>query len=129
MLALLLPLAFVIYPLRKSQVDHVPCSTRCWRWLPGITTYFAIKGNEILMIGWGVRRPPACQIPGLRAVGAGPGSLSARAGGNAIFAICLLISIYPIFSSRARLSVWREHQCRGDRRLSHVWHREHAGFP
>ena len=101
MLALLLPLSFVLYPLTRSAREHLP-------WYDAllalaallIPAYFAYRGNAILNQGWEYTAPThalvlafvlwAIVLEALR-----------RAGGNAIFAICLVVSVYPIFSNLA----------------------------
>jgi TRAP transporter 4TM/12TM fusion protein len=101
MLALLLPLSFVLYPLTRSARAHLP-------WYDAvlalaallIPAYFAYRGNAILNQGWEYTAPThalvlafvlwAIVLEALR-----------RAGGNAIFAICLVVSVYPIFSNLA----------------------------
>jgi TRAP transporter 4TM/12TM fusion protein len=101
MLALLLPLAFIIYPLTKNAQAHVPwydvllaVAAFC------ICAYFAFKGNEILDIGWEYDAPEHANWMAF-ALWALVLEATRRAGGNAIFIICLVVSIYPIFSSLA----------------------------
>ena len=101
MLALLLPLSFVLYPLTRAARDHLP-------WYDAILAlaaflipaFFAYKGDAILNQGWEYTAPNyamalafvlwAIVLEALR-----------RAGGNAIFAICLVVSVYPIFTDVA----------------------------
>jgi len=101
MLALLIPLAFIIYPLTKSSIDHVPW----YDILLAVATllicsYFAIKGNEILEIGWEYDAPEHANWLAF-VLWALVLEATRRAGGNAIFVICLTVSVYPIFSSFA----------------------------
>jgi len=101
MLALLLPLAFLMYPLTKSAANSVP-------WYDvllaaaafGIPAYFAYSGDLILDDGWEYDAPPMA-VYLCYALWAIVLEASRRAGGNAIFAICLIISLYPAFSNLA----------------------------
>jgi TRAP transporter 4TM/12TM fusion protein len=101
MLALLLPLVFLLYPIGKADRDRVPVLD----WLIaaaafGIPAYFVFQSDPILNQGWEYNAPLEAKImafvmwaivlEGLR-----------RAGGTAIFAICLLVSIYPIIAGYA----------------------------
>ena len=101
MLAMLLPLAFVIYPLTKGQKTRVPW----FDWLLalatfGIAGYFALKGNAILEIGWEYEAPQHAKILAFM-LWALVLEATRRAGGNAIFVICFFISLYPIFGAYA----------------------------
>ena len=101
MLALLIPLAFIIYPLTLSTLNHVPW----YDIILAVTTfvicaYFAFKGNEILDIGWEYDAPQHANWMAF-VLWALVLEATRRAGGNAIFVICLGMSIYPVFSSYA----------------------------
>jgi len=98
MLTLLLPLSFVLYPLTRKSRGYLP-------WYDAILAlaaflipaYFALKGDAILNQGWEYTAPMHAKalafvlwvvvLEALR-----------RCGGNAIFVICLLVSVYPIFA-------------------------------
>lgn len=101
MLAMLIPLVFLLFPLSERSRHHLP-------WYDALLTliafliplYFAFKGDEILKKGWEYTAPMyaialafvfwAVILEALR-----------RAGGTAIFVICLVLSVYPIFSHLA----------------------------
>ena len=101
MLGLLLPLAFLVYPATKSAIAHVP-----WYDIVlaaasfGIPAWFVFMGNEILDGGWEYTAPQEavilCYIFWALILEAGR-----RAGGMAIFLICLVISLYPVFMNVA----------------------------
>ncbi len=100
-LALLLPLAFIIYPLRKAQVKQVPWYDALLALITFlITGYFALKGNEILEIGWEYDAPVHARYLAF-ILWALVLEACRRAGGNAIFVICMITSIYPIFGAYA----------------------------
>jgi TRAP transporter 4TM/12TM fusion protein len=101
MLALLLPLAFIIYPLTAGSRERVPW----YDWLLAVAAlaicaYFAYRGNDILDVGWEYDAPPHAKMLAF-ALWALVLEATRRAGGNAIFVICLLVSVYPIFASYA----------------------------
>ena len=101
MLALLLPLSFLLYPLNQAQRWYIP-----WYDLVLalaaliIPAYFCIQGNAILDEAWEYDAPPHA-IWLAFTLWALVLEATRRAGGNAIFIICLLVSIYPIFSHLA----------------------------
>ncbi|MGI9525347.1 MAG: TRAP transporter permease [Hyphomicrobiaceae bacterium] len=66
----------------------------------GVSGYFALKGNAILEVGWEYDSPPHAKYLALLLWGL---ILEAtrRAGGTAIFIICLAVSIYPMISNFA----------------------------
>ena len=96
MLALLLPLSFILYPLTRSARSHLP-------WYDAILAaaaflipaYFAYKGDAILNEGWEYTAPLHAKVLAFVLWAVVLEALR-RAGGNAIFVICLLVSIYPI---------------------------------
>lgn len=101
LLALLLPLAFIIYPLTRSAANHVPWYDLLLAVITlAICGYFAFKGNEILDVGWEYDAPVHANYMAF-VLWALVLEATRRAGGNAIFIICLLVSIYPMFSSYA----------------------------
>jgi len=101
MLALLLPLSFVLYPLTRAARDHLP-------WYDAILAlaaflipaFFAYKGDAILNQGWEYTAPTYAMVLAF-ALWVIVLEALRRAGGNAIFAICLVVSVYPIFSNIA----------------------------
>jgi TRAP transporter 4TM/12TM fusion protein len=98
MLGLLLPVVFLMYPAHSGARDHTP-----WYDLVLVVAalvipfYFVYRGDALLNEGWEYNAPPhgkvlayimwAIVLEALR-----------RAGGTAIFAICLVVSLYPIFA-------------------------------
>lgn len=101
LLALLLPLAFIIYPLKAAHVSRVPWYDVTLALIAlGITAYFSIRGNDILMIGWEYDAPQHAKYLAF-ALWALVLEATRRAGGRAVFIVCAVVSIYPIFSSFA----------------------------
>lgn len=101
MLAMLLPLAYIIYPLFKSQATDVPWHDLLLAIVAfAIPAYFAFRGNAILEIGWEYDAPQHAKYLAF-VLWALVLEATRRAGGNAIFAICLLVSVYPMMSEHA----------------------------
>ncbi len=101
MLAVLLPLAYIIYPLFKSQTDHVPWHDQLLALLAfAVPAYFAYRGNDILEVGWEYDAPQHAKYLAF-VLWALVLEATRRAGGNAIFVICLLVSVYPMVSEYA----------------------------
>ncbi|MEZ5910295.1 MAG: TRAP transporter fused permease subunit [Hyphomicrobiaceae bacterium] len=97
MLALLLPLAFLLYPLTKAGKARIPI----YDWALAIVAfavpaYFAMKGNAILNEGWEYTAPIHAKVMAFLTWALVLEALR-RAGGTAIFVICLVVSLYPIF--------------------------------
>ncbi|HEY5637929.1 MAG TPA: TRAP transporter fused permease subunit [Burkholderiales bacterium] len=101
MLAMLVPLVFLLFPLGRASQHHLPWYDALLAALSfGIAMYFTFKGNAILTQGWEYTAPTHALalafvfwviiLEALR-----------RAGGTAIFVICLLLSVYPVFSHLA----------------------------
>jgi len=101
MLAMLIPLVFLLFPLTDRSRHHLPWYDTLLALIAFlIPLYFAFKGNEILKKGWEYTAPThaialafvfwAVILEALR-----------RAGGTAIFVICLGLSVYPIVSNLA----------------------------
>lgn len=65
-----------------------------------VAGYFALKGNEILDIGWEYDAPDYAKYLAL-ILWAVILEAARRAGGNAIFYVCLLMSVYPMMSNFA----------------------------
>lgn len=101
MLALLIPLVFLLFPLGKGSRQHLPWYDAVLAAMAfAIPAYFAFKGNAILNQGWEYTAPLhakalafvywALILEALR-----------RAGGTAIFVICSVVSVYPVTSHLA----------------------------
>lgn len=100
MLGLLLPLVFLLYQPWPGvgPIDRVPWYDMILAAIPFcISIYFVAHGNEILLDGWEYLPP---QIPAIMAFVMWGIVLEAarRAGGLPIFFICLLLSVYPVYS-------------------------------
>jgi TRAP transporter 4TM/12TM fusion protein len=101
MLALLLPLPFLLYPFSAAGRERMP-------WYDGllallalvIPSYFCIQGNAILDDGWEYDAPRHALWLAF-VLWAIVLEATRRAGGNAIFVICLLVSVYPVFAHLA----------------------------
>jgi len=65
-----------------------------------VATFFAIKGNQILMVGWEYDAPNYAKYLAL-ILWALILEATRRAGGTAIYYVCLLMSIYPMLSNYA----------------------------
>lgn len=101
MLALLLPLAYIIYPLFKSQADYIPWHDQLLALVAFLVpAYFAFRGNDILEVGWEYDAPQHAKYLAF-VLWAIVLEATRRAGGNAIFAICLVVSVYPMVSEFA----------------------------
>lgn len=101
MLAMLVPLVFLLFPLGSASQHRLPWYDALLAAISfAIAMYFTVKGNAILTQGWEYTAPThalalafvfwAIILEALR-----------RAGGTAIFVICLLLSVYPVFSHLA----------------------------
>jgi TRAP transporter 4TM/12TM fusion protein len=101
MLGLLIPLVFLIYPMHAAAKSHTPwydialALVACF-----IPFYFAYKGDQMLNEGWEYNAPIEAKIMAFLMWAIILEALR-RAGGSAIFWICLVISLYPIFSEYA----------------------------
>ena len=101
MLGLLIPLVFLLFPMYPGARDRV-------RWYDALLAlvaclipfYFAYKGDQMLNEGWEYNAPLQAKIMAFMMWAIILEALR-RAGGTAIFAICLVISVYPIFSEYA----------------------------
>ena len=97
-LAVLLPLPFLLYPLTQGQRDYIPWYDLLLAVIAfAIPAYFCWQGNAILDDGWEYDAPQhaiwLAFVFWLIVL-----EVTRRAGGNAIFIICLVVSIYPMFS-------------------------------
>jgi len=98
MLGLLLPIVFIIYPMTSAGRDRTPFYDVIFALLAfGAPMYFAISGNAMLNEGWEYSAPLHAKVLAFVTWGLVLEALR-RAGGTAIFAICLVVSIYPIFA-------------------------------
>lgn len=101
MLGLLLPVVFLIYPMHAGARDRTPWYDVVLALIAcGIPFYFAYKGDAMLNEGWEYNAPTHGRVMAFVMWAIILEALR-RAGGTAIFAICLVISIYPIFSNYA----------------------------
>jgi len=98
MLALLLPLVFLLYPVWRGvgSPTRVPWYDALLAAVTfAICAYFAAKGEAIIDDGWEYDAPPFAQYM-TYALWLICLEATRRAGGLVIFVICALISIYPI---------------------------------
>jgi TRAP transporter 4TM/12TM fusion protein len=101
MLGLLIPLVFLLFPMypgardRTRWYDVVLALIACL-----IPFYFAYKGDQMLNEGWEYNAPIQAKIMAFIMWAVILEALR-RAGGSALFWICLVISVYPIFSEYA----------------------------
>lgn len=99
--AALLALFALPYALRRYDVASVPLFDVLLGILAfGVAGYFAYKGNAILDIGWEYDAPLHAKYLALL-LWALILEATRRAGGTAIFYICLLVSVYPMVSNYA----------------------------
>ena len=99
MIALLLPLPFIIYhptPRRGNKIPWYDIIFAASTFV--IASYFCISGSLILEEGWEYLAPTYAKIMAFILWGLVL-EASRRAGGNAIFIICLIISVYPAIST------------------------------
>jgi TRAP transporter 4TM/12TM fusion protein len=101
MLGLLIPVVFLVYPMHAGAKDHTPwydvalALIACF-----IPFYFAYKGDQMLNEGWEYNAPIEAKVMAFLMWAIILEALR-RAGGSAIFWICLIVSVYPIFSEYA----------------------------
>lgn len=99
MIALLLPLPFIIYhptPRRGNKIPWYDIIFAASTFI--IASYFCFSGSLILEEGWEYLAPTYAKIMAFILWGLVL-EASRRAGGNAIFIICLIISVYPAIST------------------------------
>ena len=99
MIALLLPLPFIVYhptPRRGNKIPWYDIIFAVSTFI--IASYFCYSGSLILEEGWEYLAPTYAKIMAFILWGLVL-EASRRAGGNAIFIICLIISIYPAIST------------------------------
>jgi len=103
MLGMLLPLVFLLFPFKSLAPGTVESGNVPWYdiLLAAITialsVYFVLHGEEILQDGWEYLPPETAEycayVMWLIVLEA-----TRRTGGTAIFVICLIFSIYPVFA-------------------------------
>ncbi len=99
MIALLLPLPFIIYHPTPRRGNKIPWYDMTFAALTFIIAcYFCYSGSLILEDGWEYLAPTHAKVMAFMLWGLVL-EASRRAGGNAIFIICLIISIYPAIST------------------------------
>ena len=99
MVALLLPLPFIIYhptPRKGNKIPWYDIIFAASTFI--IASYFCFSGSLILEEGWEYLAPTHAKIMAFILWGLVL-EASRRAGGNAIFIICLIISVYPAIST------------------------------
>ena len=106
MLGMLLPLVFLLFPFKSIapgvvQSGHVPWYDLI---LAGVTialsAYFVAHGNGILQDGWEYLPPEEAKWAAFM-MWAIVLEATRRTGGTAIFVICVVFSIYPIYADIA----------------------------
>ncbi len=99
MIALLLPLPFIIYHPTPRKGNKIPWYDIIFAVSTFIiASYFCFSGSLILEEGWEYLAPTHAKVMAFILWGLVL-EASRRAGGNAIFIICLIISIYPAIST------------------------------
>ncbi|MBU2533585.1 MAG: TRAP transporter fused permease subunit, partial [Alphaproteobacteria bacterium] len=97
----LLTLFALPYYTRSSDRGRIPLFDQLLALVAfGVAGYFAIKGNAILDVGWEYDAPQHAKYLAL-VLWALVLEATRRAGGTAIFYVCLLISVYPMISNIA----------------------------
>ena len=98
----LLTMVFAIpYIFRRDDRSSVPWFDTALSLIAFLVpAYFVLKGGEILDVGWEYDAPEHARYLAFL-LWALVLESTRRAGGNAIFVICLLVSIYPIYSQFA----------------------------
>ncbi len=101
MLGLLLPVVFLIYPKLASGRDRLDWYDVVFALIAfAAPMYFAIRGDDMLNEGWEYSAPLHAKVLAFIVWGLVLEALR-RAGGTAIFLICLVVSVYPIFAGWA----------------------------
>jgi TRAP transporter 4TM/12TM fusion protein len=98
MIGLLLPIVFLIYPMYAGARDRTPfydVALALAAFL--IPFYFVVRGDALLNEGWEYNAPFHGKVLAFVMWGLVLEALR-RAGGTAIFLICLVVSLYPIFA-------------------------------
>ena len=91
-------IAALPYKLRSDDQESMPWFDSLLAALAFVVpAYFTLKGDEILDVGWEYDAPDHAKYLAFL-LWAMVLEATRRAGGNAIFSICLVVSIYPIYS-------------------------------
>ncbi|WP_116040360.1 TRAP transporter permease [Amycolatopsis palatopharyngis] len=99
LLAIFLPLVFVLFPAHKSAHSAVPWydvilfGATC-----AINVYFAVNAENIVTLGWDYSAPPVA-VAFSFALWALVLEALRRAAGNAVTVIALIFSVYPLFAA------------------------------
>jgi len=101
LLTMLVPPVFLVFPGGTRDKNAVPW----WDWVLAfamllITAFFTYLSSDIVDIGWEYDAPVYAQYMAF-IVWALVLEACRRAGGNAVFAVCLVASVYPMFSEFA----------------------------
>jgi TRAP transporter 4TM/12TM fusion protein len=106
LIALFLSLAFLIFPSRKKDANHVPW----YDWILFATTfvtalYLSYYGGDMITQGWDIIAPPLptaaaavmcfLAMEGVR-----------RAGGNILFGVCAVFFTFPLWTEFAPGFLW-----------------------
>ncbi len=106
MLGLLLPLVFLLFPFKTIapgtvESGRVPMYDVAIALVAmGLSIYFIAHGNEILQDGWEYLPPKTAEYCAY-AMWIVVLEATRRTGGMAIFVICLIFSVYPIYADLA----------------------------
>lgn len=106
MLGMLLPLVFLLFPFKSIAPGAVQSGAVPWYDLIlaavtiGLSVYFILHGNEILQDGWEFLPPETAKWLAF-VMWAIVLEATRRTGGTAIFVICVIFSVYPIFADVA----------------------------
>ncbi len=99
--AVLLILCGLPFYYRRHDVGHIPLFDVLLAVLAfAVSGYFTLKGNEILEVGWEYDAPMHAKYLAFL-LWALILEATRRAGGTAIFYVCLVVSIYPMISNYA----------------------------
>ncbi|MFT7576111.1 MAG: TRAP transporter 4TM/12TM fusion protein [Alphaproteobacteria bacterium] len=97
----LLGLLAMPFYFRKDDISYIPNFDALLALLAFVVAaFFAFKGNDILEIGWEYDAPDYAKYLAL-IMWALILESARRAGGNAIFYVCLVMSVYPMLSDYA----------------------------
>ncbi|MBT3371233.1 MAG: TRAP transporter fused permease subunit [Rhodospirillaceae bacterium] len=106
LIAIFLPLSFLIFPARNADRYHVPI----YDWVLAIiclvaAMYLSYYGGEMVEQGWDIVAPP---VPTIAAAAICFLALEAvrRAGGNALFIIATMFFLFPLWTDVAPGFLW-----------------------
>lgn len=106
MLGMLLPLVFLLFPFRSLPPGTVQDGAVPWYDLTLVaitillSVYFVLNGNGILQDGWEYLPPEPAKWAAF-VMWAIVLEATRRTGGTAIFVICVIFSVYPIYADVA----------------------------